>query len=376
MGTSGNPAGHQPQVGITLEAMKPRLIASVCLLNLFGAHAVLGCAWDRDTALAEARLARDAKGRFDVIAAIVGIFDRNPPLYYQMRLERVRKEIKSQPDNLGLYDDAGVACDRLGKSDEAIEWMNQKQRQMDRLEKGVSSQDRYRQLANLGTFYAHRWIKRPDCFDKREDLEKAIQYVNKAIVENPAAHFNREVYQLAFLKWLNAAGRDKGDPKSPLQPMGRFFEVVTQMQRERNKPMEPMDACDGLAGLVQLGAAWESTDVFVLLTEGLNRADKWSMAELAQMRVQELIRAGKGSVYPAAYYKSRVREDRVIPPHVTEAGVSQLERFFNEARDAVKKREAERAAYMKVRLEQGQHPDTNVDFWKDWQEPVMPRYPN
>lgn len=62
--------------------------------------------------------------------AISGRFDRNPPLHYEMRIRRVRGELAESPDDLALHDDIAVAFDRLGKSDEALKWIERKRRRM------------------------------------------------------------------------------------------------------------------------------------------------------------------------------------------------------------------------------------------------------
>ena len=84
------------------------------------ADPVNGCGWDRDT------LAREASGFPGITEIITGRFERPPALFYEMRLERVARKLESDPDNLGLYDDACVACDRLNRQDEAIVWMEGK----------------------------------------------------------------------------------------------------------------------------------------------------------------------------------------------------------------------------------------------------------
>jgi hypothetical protein len=81
---------------------------------------VAACLWDRDTP------AEEAIGMPEVVAVLTGRFERNPPLYYEMRLARVTLHLQSQADDLAAYDDAGVACDRLGLGDEAISWMDRK----------------------------------------------------------------------------------------------------------------------------------------------------------------------------------------------------------------------------------------------------------
>src|SRR5688572_11588254 len=93
------------------------LLSAVFLLSILSAADSHACLWDRDT------LHQEAKDRLHVVHTAVGYFDRNPPLYYTMRLDRISQEIAATPQKLDLYDDAGVACDRLGRADEAVEWM-------------------------------------------------------------------------------------------------------------------------------------------------------------------------------------------------------------------------------------------------------------
>lgn len=159
------------------------------------------CLWDYDT------LAQESAGLPDVKAAIVGGFPRNPPLYYEMRLERVTKLIADNPDDLDAYDAAGVACDRLGRHDEAIEWMGRKQEAMQRMgyEPGAQPNHRYRYLANLGTFHAHRWFKNGADRSDMADMERGRELIALAIEENPNAHFGREKYQLMVMEWVIAA---------------------------------------------------------------------------------------------------------------------------------------------------------------------------
>lgn len=89
---------------------------------------VAACLWDRDTP------AEEARGMPEVVAVLTGRFERNPPLYYEMRLARMALHLQSHPDDLAAYDDAGVACDRLGLGDEAISWMDRKRVELEKLD--------------------------------------------------------------------------------------------------------------------------------------------------------------------------------------------------------------------------------------------------
>jgi len=99
-----------------------RRVVTSCLMILIVALTIMlavptaawACIWDRDT------LAAEAKGVPGVVEVIVGRFERNPPLFYEMRLKRVAAEIDKTPQKLDLYDDAGVACDRKRTGSAAV----------------------------------------------------------------------------------------------------------------------------------------------------------------------------------------------------------------------------------------------------------------
>src|SRR5690606_34388676 len=55
---------------------------------------------------------------------------------------------------------------------------------------------------------------------------------------------------------------------------------------------------EGLVGLVALGQAWESVDVFLLLHHASRRLDHSSLALLAQARAHELAEAGRLPLHP------------------------------------------------------------------------------
>ena len=79
--------------------LKPTLMLCGALCFSSGARA---CLWDSDT------LETEAKGVLTAIKAISGRFERNPPLYYEMRLQRVSAQIDQTPRDFNLDDDAAV----------------------------------------------------------------------------------------------------------------------------------------------------------------------------------------------------------------------------------------------------------------------------
>ena len=127
------------------------LLVTIALLPL---KAALSCIWDRDT------LAAEVKGLPGILDTIVGNFPRNPPAFYEIRLERVTAEIAEKPDDLALYDDAGAAADRLHRGDGAVGWMQRKKAVLDRVRQSEEKTTHlYRYHANLGTFLIHRWLR-------------------------------------------------------------------------------------------------------------------------------------------------------------------------------------------------------------------------
>lgn len=113
----------RPPANAAHPAWFPLLLTVLVLVPAAGR----ACIWDRDT------LEHEAKGLPDVVQVITGRFERNPPLFYEMRLRRVTAVLRARPDDLAAYDDAGAACDRLGKGDDALAWMAKKRARLERL---------------------------------------------------------------------------------------------------------------------------------------------------------------------------------------------------------------------------------------------------
>ncbi|MCW1912109.1 hypothetical protein OJ996_00900 [Luteolibacter sp. GHJ8] len=327
------------------------------------------CLWDRDT------LQEEAKGKLDTVRAITGWFDRYPSRYYEMRLERVTAELSSNPRSLNLYDDAGVACSRLGRHDEAIAWMAKKKVALDALPDGGPADDRYRYLSNLGTFHLIRWMTAGESQRSENigDLEVSETLIAQALDLNPDAHFGREQYQLMLIQWLlRGADVSSGDPFRE-SFLNLDISLMSHGSPSTSKDPTLEDARQGITGLIQMGAAWESIDVFRALQICLHGQQASSVAHLAYMRQQELAESGASSLHPDEEVRQAVRP-YTFPG--TFYGGKQVERFYRDARTAAAKRDQAWTAYQDDRFAQGMHPDTHPGFWKDWQGPEMPKMPN
>jgi hypothetical protein len=341
---------------------------------------VAACLWDHDTLRAEAR------GLPGLAEVITGRFERNPPLYYEMRLERAARDIEGNPHAWEAYDNAGVACDRLGRHDDAIEWMSRKRAAMDVHAGGENLKDHeYRYLANLGTFYAHRWFARGADRTDLADMDRAEAYIAQAIQLNPDAHFGRERYQLMAMRWiLNPPAAALDDDGSMEELPSLFlahdgFRALRETEGER--PSGDLaraglhDAVEGLAGLIALGNAWESVDVFHALALALNDQGDSAMSYLAQLRCRELIAAGRTSLHPASAAGDALLAAMQVPGYLTtEEGA--IESYFADARAAADEWHEHRTEFMMAKLAAGAHPDTDPAFWSGFVEIRAVSLPN
>ncbi len=339
------------------------LMLRVLLLLSFLPICAHACGWDRDT------LAAEAKGVPQAVRVITGRFPRNPPLYYEMRLKRVATQIEKEPSRLELYDDAGVACDRLARGDAAIEWMNKKRRQLEKRDaKDKNVRDHwYRYHANIGTFYAHRWLRAGANRKRIGELETARDHIERAISINPDAHFGREKYQLQAMQWM------LHPPKVKADEMG----LPTFYKWSKQTPAKA--AVKGLNGLIVLGAAWQSVDTFNALAEALQSDDqRTSVSFMARLRAAELVDGGKRSTLPTAPIGAALKKLFLNPNPLTDSAILEddkkveVKKQFRELRREADEWQRQRTDYMMSRLQAGRHPDTDANFWKQWKEIPAP----
>lgn len=358
-----------------------RLVTFVSLLAAISVSPAVACLWDRDT------LAMEAKGLPGVVEVITGRFFRPPPKFYEMRLERVEGEIGTDPTRLDLYDDAAVACDRLGRGDEALAWMERKRAAMDTAiaAGGDIGEHEYRYHANIGTFYIHRWLRDGADRGAMEDAELARDHIARAIEINPDAHFGRETYQLLAIEWVL-------DPPEAAGPLPSVFDAAevdgVRVQPRGSSRIGGIDEyygitnpVEGLSGLIVLGNAWESFDIYYALGIALNAENAATLSELTKLRCQELLDAGRGSLYPdamtdgGAEFATEATEDglRLLGLGVTRE--SEIASFYRRARQEAQDWNRAKSAYMLAKLRAGAHPDTDADFWAGFEESTAPALP-
>jgi hypothetical protein len=351
-----------------------RVLTALALL--FGLPlSVAACLWDRDTP------ADEAKGMPEVVAVLTGRFERNPPLYYELRLARVTDHLRGYPDDLAGYDDAGVACDRLGRGDEAISWMEKKRVQLEKRDAALpeAKEHRYRYHANLGTFLVHHWARQGANRAKIDGVKAARDQIAKALEINPNAHFGREKYQLNALEWILDPPTAEGPQFLPNLLGWDIWDIYS----EHTEPKEADDAVRGLAGLIVLGNAWESVDIFHALNVALQRdslgyergrdGGRNTLAYFAWLRCCELVDAGKGSMLPDAP-KGEGLKSLLPRPDFVEADLL-LDPAFRKLRTEADAWLTARTEFMTRRLKGGLHPDTDPDFWNGYTERPAPGLP-
>ena len=334
--------------------LKVRLLLLGVLLVL--PLAASACRWDRNTLEAE------VKGLPDAAQIITGRFERNPRLYYLLRLKRVRDALKTHPNDLPLYDDAGVACDCLGRDTEAMEWMQHKRAHLPPMTAAdpAMKEQWYRCYANLGTFRMHSWLRNGADLSRLNEVRRAQAEIATAVRINPQAHFGREKVQAALMAWAAFPKRTETEAD------GKKIRVDTAFADTLPTDLDPDGK--GLLGLIALGGGWESVEVLDGLAEVLQKKNTAKVAYMAHLRADELRAQGKHSMRPAIPYA--VKEwhwsiaDGEKPEIAKEYAVLRAEA------DAWQKR---RTDYMEVRLKAGRHPDTDPTFWNEWHDSGPPK---
>jgi len=331
-----------------------RFISALLLLLAWQiSHACLN---DRDT------LRRERMGLPSAQQAILGWFPRMPKDYYRLRIERIKKQKSLYADE---YDDLAVAHDKLGEYDQAIAAMATKWKILEDpkhawrirtvLDAAFQYADdlppekyqRYTYYANLGTFLIHRWISQGMPLAKIADAEKGQSLVAMAVKINPDAHSGREWVQMD----LAAALIRK--VKHPSQPL--------DIQWSRPKPD---DQIKGLVGLITMGNAWESIDVYSLLAKVLSETQRPTMAYLAKLRIEELKKAGKKSVLGL--------EDLPLNPVVRNP--NRFEQYFVSTRKRAEVIHAQNEAIAQQIRSGGQEADEAYEFGEMLSMKTMPEY--
>lgn len=312
----------------------------------------LCCLWDSDT------VAMELKGMPELQDVVAGRFERNPDLYYEMRLARYEK--MDRTPFLEEYFDLAVACDRLGRHDEAIGWIKAFDEDAARVKMSESKwkEVSYKRNANLGTFYIHRGLKKGN--EGLADLKKGLELIEKAIEINPEAHFGREKVQAALVRQMIWRG-NQDEKIAKLESEGKEDEAEeVGWENPPETGLTREEIREGVIGLMVLGNAWEAPVAWHWLL-GTLKVHDGNLAVLIEQRLHEL----------DPVYEKNHREDLPDPLINFHAGVSQegrIKRVYSDLRANGEKWAQHREAFMLQRLQGGKHPDTDEDFWEGYEE--------
>lgn len=311
----------------------------------------------------------------DALRVISGRFERNPPRFYGMRIERVQAELKAHPRDFGLYDDLAVAHDKLGDDEAALKVMARKRALLPvfNAKDKANKEAWYRYFANDGTFRAHRFLHDGAQASRIGEMKAAREEIKRALQIKPNAHFGREKYQLAVMDWVVATKLKKRE-----DALADFLSERFRFDDGYDMPRHPLDhnrreAAQGLSGLIVLGAAWQSPDVFDALATALESRPTIALSYLARHRSQELLQNGAHSLQPKAVlplyeYWLRDRMGRGL----NDENAGTLDAFYPKLRAEAEDWNTSRTKWMEDRFARGQHSDTDANFWKGWKETAAP----
>lgn len=291
------------------------------------AATALPCINDLDTKRIE------KETRFDVRSMVAGRNEVNPPVYYEMRVERLKKEIAKGTSDPNLYDDLSVAYERLGRTDEAIKVINQKLS----LKSKFTSEDSYKFHANLGTFLAHKALAAKGGKPDKALLKEALNHLEKAIKINPEAHFGREAAQIELVRAL-AEGL----------PEPKYFE-----HSDKTK--------NAYFGLAVMGAAQESPDVWVLAARHSTYSE--SDRQLIYNRIamfpdeKRFIFLALEKEFTERSNADLTAKERLATEELVGALMDNGERF-----------QINREKFILEQVAKGRHPDTDPAFWDGYEE--------
>ena len=198
-------------------------------LLLLCATAGVACLWDHDTLMME-------RQRFpSALELITGKFWRHSSDFYEWRVGDRQRRLVSEPHNLALLDDIAVAYDKLGRRDEALEWIGRKE---------TMQPGSYETIANRGTILIHRG-----------DLEAGLRDLERAIEINPQAHFGREIYQAEVVRYI-LSRRVDGKLTLPLRRGNEGFAEFLTRKQDRYRALSGKDrdaAVKGILGMMRFG---------------------------------------------------------------------------------------------------------------------------
>lgn len=206
-------------------------------------------------------------------------------------------------------------------------------------------------------------------------MKLARAEIKRAIEIKPNAHFGREKYQLMAMDWILACktGKMKEPLGTFLDNREKWFDDFGDIIRAKRAK-----ATAGLSGLVVLGAAWQSVDIFEALASSLQSKEGITLYFLAWRRTQELMNQGHKSMRPNSFKSGEIDDSLANffamddSAAINQKNVKPLNALYKKLRAEAESWNAERQKYMLTRMKKGDHPDTNPKFWANWKPAAPP----
>jgi hypothetical protein len=235
---------------------------------------------------------------------------------------------------------------------------------------------------NLALVLMHRWLATGADRQRMDDVRAAHQAA-LALTTGPRASWPEPILP-SVIDWIL-------HPPA-LNDLKRLPNMLGWDAEDQAKPLVAPDvayrAARELSELVQLSDCWENTDVLSALSVALQRDLSTRMRALdggvpegmiqlacfAWFRAGELVDSGGSSLHSEAPRGEALKAmlDQPCLPHHDERVVYK----YRELRAAAEVWASSRRAYLIDRLQQGDHPDTNPEFWSDFQGYSRPDIPD
>lgn len=292
----------------------------------------------------------------DPAAVLMGFFPRYPQEYYKARIKRLTSV--AERGNLGIqdYDNLAAAYDRIGESGKAIVWMERKAKALSALPPdkqpdigpivppGKLTHRQYMEYtnhANLGTFIIHKWLQDGRPKARVADIQASLNHLKKAVEINPDAHAGREWAQIDIISWIDR------ETKSPTGQYPLFARPHSEV-------------VEGLIGLIELGNAWNSLDVFQMIA--LLEAKRYPLGLIAEAKLEEFYGTDAKTLFQMAAVQ---KLEKSAPPAKDPPNFRRMDTMMEIYGEMASVEEAQKARseFIVKQIAKGRRPDTHENFW-------------
>jgi hypothetical protein len=304
-------------------------------------------------------LSEEASRFPNLVRIIVGRIERNPPIYYEVRLNRLVGDLRSFPNDLRKYDEAAGACDRIGRYGDAIRYMEQKRALLEKVNSAIPEIRAHwlGYYANLGGFLIHRWIRSGSDRTRIADLRRARDVLSQ-VARADSDERSALKCQLVLLDWLIDP---RVEDKSKTQTLPEYLRGLDSELR-----------VVGLARLVILSEVWENVDVMAALADALDANGQGVLSYVAKLRCVEMIDKGGTSVLSGALTGPMVHK-QLDTAALLPADRKEVEEQYRSLRKEAVAFRRTRDAYVLEGIKSGRDPDNDLLFWRNFNNTPPPK---